>query len=197
MAHRVTLTPGDGTGPELTKATARVLEATGVEFDWDVQPAGAGVMADHGGNPLPDATLESIRRNGVALKGPITTPIGEGFRSVNVGLRQSLDLYAQVRPCKTYPGVRTRYRDVVVVVRDRGHLRQHRVRAGTPDAEELIAWLEQHGTGCRSDSGISIADLDQRPGGCSTRSATRGGWGGARSRPSTRRTSWFTDGLWL
>ena len=103
MAHRVTLIPGDGIGPELTEATRRVLEATGVKFEWDVQDAGADVMADHGGNPLPDETLASVRRNGVALKGPITTPIGEGFRSVNVRLRADLDLYAQVRPCKTYP----------------------------------------------------------------------------------------------
>ena len=85
----MTLIPGDGTGPELTEATRRVLEATGVEFEWDVQPAGADVMDEHGGNPLPEATLESIRRNGVALKGPITTPIGEGFRSVNVGAAQA------------------------------------------------------------------------------------------------------------
>jgi len=84
----VTLIPGDGIGPELTEATRRVLEATGVEFDWDLQEAGADVMDAHDGNPLPDETLASIRRNGVALKGPITTPVGEGFRSVNVGLRQ-------------------------------------------------------------------------------------------------------------
>jgi isocitrate dehydrogenase (NAD+) len=119
MAHRVTLIPGDGTGPELTEATRRVLEATGVEFDWDVQPAGEEVMHEHGGNPLPDATLESIRANGVALKGPITTPVGGGFRSVNVGLRKALDLYAQVRPCKSYPGVRSRFEDVdLVIVRE-------------------------------------------------------------------------------
>src|SRR5436309_16127237 len=84
MANRVTLIPGDGTGPELTEATRRVLEATGVDFEWDVQPAGAEVMEEHGGNPLPDSTLESIRASGVALKGPITTPVGGGFRSVNV-----------------------------------------------------------------------------------------------------------------
>src|SRR5919109_655959 len=108
MAYRVTLIPGDGTGPELTEATCRVLEATGVEFDWDVQQAGSDVMHEHGGNPLPEHVLDSIRRNGVALKGPITTPVGGGFRSGNVALRKSLDLYAQVRPCKTYPGVRTR-----------------------------------------------------------------------------------------
>src|SRR5919202_4566632 len=106
MAHRVTLIPGDGTGPELTEATRRVLDATGVAFDWDLEEAGAGIMEAHGGNPLPEATLESIRRNGVALKGPITTPVGGGFRSVNVGLRKSLDMYAQIRPCKSYDGVR-------------------------------------------------------------------------------------------
>jgi isocitrate dehydrogenase (NAD+) len=100
VAHRVTLIPGDGTGPELTEATRRVLEATGVEFDWDVQHAGTDVMEANGGNPLPEETLESIRRNGTALKGPITTPVGGGFRSVNVGLRKELDMYAQVRPCK-------------------------------------------------------------------------------------------------
>src|SRR5919202_1546866 len=116
MAHRVTLIPGDGTGPELAEATRRVLEATGVAIDWDVQHAGSDVMERHGGNPLPDHVLESIRRNGVALKGPITTPVGSGFRSVNVGLRKSLDLYAQVRPCKTYPGVRTRFDNVDLVV---------------------------------------------------------------------------------
>src|SRR5689334_21241131 len=115
MAHRVTLIPGDSTGPELTEATRRVLEATGVEFEWDVQPADADTMADHGGNPLPEETLESIWRNGVALNGPITTPIGEGFRAFNVGLRVGLDLYARVRPCKTYEVVRTRYDDVDLV----------------------------------------------------------------------------------
>src|SRR5215218_5743771 len=119
MAHRVTLIPGDGTGPELTEATRRVLEATGVEFDWDVQHAGTDVVEENAGNPLPAATLESIQRNGVALKGPITTPVGGGFRSVNVGLRKELDMYAQVRPCKTYPGVRSRFENVdLVIVRE-------------------------------------------------------------------------------
>src|SRR2546421_700244 len=119
MAHRVTLIPGDGTGPELTEATRRVLEATGVEFDWDIQYAGSDVMDQHGGNPLPDHVLDAIRESGVAIKGPITTPIGGGFRSVNVALRKGLDLYAQVRPCKTYQGVRSRYEDVdLVIVRE-------------------------------------------------------------------------------
>src|SRR3970282_975007 len=118
MAYRVTFIPGDGVGPELSEATRRVLEATGVEFDWDEQEAGAAVM-DTYGTPLPDHVLESIRANGVAIKGPITTPVGTGFRSVNVALRKSLDLYGQVRPCKSYPGVRSRYDDVdLIVVRE-------------------------------------------------------------------------------
>src|SRR5579862_7489506 len=160
MAHRVTLIPGDGIGPELTEATRRVLDATGVEFEWDVQPAGADVMAAHGGNPLPEETLESIRRNGVALKGPITTPIGEGFRSVNVGLRKSLDLYAQVRPCKTYAGVRTRFDDVdLVIVRETTEDVYTGIEyaQGSPEALELAAWMERHGDRLpQPDSGISI-----------------------------------------
>ena len=118
MAHRVTLIPGDGTGPELTEATRRVLEATGVAFDWDVRQAGVDVM-EEAGTPLPEETLESVKANRVALKGPITTPIGTGFRSVNVALRHELELYACLRPCKTYDGVRSRYERVdVVIVRE-------------------------------------------------------------------------------
>jgi isocitrate dehydrogenase (NAD+) len=118
MAHRVTLIPGDGTGPELTEATGRVLEATGVELEWDVRQAGVDVMGD-AGTPLPEETLASIRQNRVALKGPITTPLGTGFRSVNVALRHELELYACLRPCKSYPGVRSRYENVdLVVVRE-------------------------------------------------------------------------------
>jgi isocitrate dehydrogenase (NAD+) len=118
MGHRVTLIPGDGTGPELTEATRRVLESTGVDFDWDVRQAGVDVM-EEAGTPLPEETLASVKENGIALKGPITTPIGTGFRSVNVALRHELELYACLRPCKTYPGVRTRYENVdIVVVRE-------------------------------------------------------------------------------
>jgi isocitrate dehydrogenase (NAD+) len=118
MTHRVTLIPGDGTGPELTEATRRVLEATGVAFEWDVRQAGVDVM-DTAGTPLPPETLESIKGNRVALKGPITTPIGTGFRSVNVALRHELGLYACVRPCKSYRGVRSRYENVdIVIVRE-------------------------------------------------------------------------------
>src|SRR5919205_153643 len=119
MSHKVVLIPGDGTGPELTEATRRVLEATGVDFDWEERQAGEEVMEQHGGNPLPPETLDAIRDAGVALKGPITTPVGGGFRSVNVGLRKELDMYAQVRPCKSYPGVRTRFDDVdLIIVRE-------------------------------------------------------------------------------
>ena len=163
MAHRVTLIPGDGTGPELTEATRRVLEATGVEFDWDVQQAGTDVMEEHGGNPLPEHVLDSIRRNGVALKGPITTPVGGGFRSVNVGLRKELDLYAQVRPCKSYEGVRSRFDDVdLIIVRENTEDLYAGIEyeQGTPDAEELIRWIESKGGRLRwTDAGISIKPI--------------------------------------
>jgi isocitrate dehydrogenase (NAD+) len=163
VAHEVTLIPGDGTGPELTEATRRVLEATGVEFDWDVQQAGADVMDQFGGNPLPEQTLESIRRTGVAIKGPITTPFGGGFRSVNVGLRKALDLYAQVRPCKTYEGVRTRFEDVdLVIVRENTEDLYAGIEyeQGKPETVELIEWIEaQGGTLRHGDAGISIKPL--------------------------------------
>jgi isocitrate dehydrogenase (NAD+) len=116
--HSVTLIPGDGVGPEISDATVRVLEATGVEFDWDVQQAGENVMAEYG-TPLPAHVLGSIRRTKVALKGPITTPIGTGFRSVNVALRQELELYACVRPVRAYVGARNLRDDLdFVVVRE-------------------------------------------------------------------------------
>ena len=104
----VTLITGDGVGPELAEAARRCIEATGAPIEWDVQEAGEGVMEKYG-TPLPDHVIESIKRNRFALKGPITTPVGAGFRSVNVALRQTLDLYACLRPCKTYAGVPSRY----------------------------------------------------------------------------------------
>ena len=118
MPHRVTLIPGDGIGPELAEATRRVLDASGVAFEWEVVDAGEAVMAEHG-TPLPEGVLESIRRNKVAIKGPITTPVGEGFRSVNVTLRQVLGLYANLRPARSMKGLETRYEDVdLVIVRE-------------------------------------------------------------------------------
>ena len=118
MPYNVTLIPGDGIGPELAAATRRVLDASGVSFDWEVQDAGEGVMARYG-TPLPEHVIESIRRNKVALKGPITTPVGSGFRSVNVTLRQVLGLYANLRPARSMVGLDTRYQDVdLVIVRE-------------------------------------------------------------------------------
>src|SRR3954453_1742902 len=159
MAHRVTLIPGDGVGPELSEATRRVLEATGVEFDWDVQEAGVDVM-DQYGTPLPEHVLESIRTNGVAIKGPITTPVGTGFRSVNVALRKELDLYACLRPCKRYPGVRTRYENVdVVIVRENTEDLYAGIEfeQGTPEAQKLIEFIaDQTGTQLREDIGVTI-----------------------------------------
>jgi isocitrate dehydrogenase (NAD+) len=163
MAHRVTLIPGDGIGPELTEATRRVLEASGVEFDWDVQYAGTDVMDQNEGNPLPDHVLDAIRQTGVALKGPITTPVGGGFRSVNVGLRKALDLYGQVRPCKSYQGVRSRFDDVdLALIRENTEDLYAGIEyeQASDDAEELIGWIEKHGGKLRHrDAGISIKPL--------------------------------------
>ncbi len=161
--HRVVLIPGDGTGPELTEATRRVLEATGVEFDWDVREAGADVMERQGGSPLPPDVLDAVREAGVALKGPITTPVGGGFRSVNVALRRSLDLYGQVRPCKTYPGVRTRFEDVdLIIVRENTEDLYAGIEyeEGTEAARDLIQWIEARGGKLvHDDAGISIKPI--------------------------------------
>jgi isocitrate dehydrogenase (NAD+) len=160
--YRVTLIPGDGVGPELTEATRRVLEATGVGFDWDVQEAGADVVEQYG-TPLPDHVLASIRRNGVAIKGPITTPVGSGFRSVNVALRKELDLYACLRPCKWYRGVRSRYEDVdVVIVRENTEDLYAGIEfeEGSSGAKELIEFIaETSGKRIRDDAGISIKPI--------------------------------------
>ncbi|HEY1013750.1 MAG TPA: isocitrate/isopropylmalate dehydrogenase family protein [Herpetosiphonaceae bacterium] len=143
MAHRVTLIRGDGTGPELAEATRRVLEATGVAFEWDVQEAGVDIMETLG-TPLPDSVLESIRSTKVALKAPITTPVGTGFRSVNVAIRKELDLYACVRPCKTYQGVRSRFQDVdLVIVRENTEDLYAGIEfeRGQDETAELREWL--------------------------------------------------------
>jgi len=139
LSYAVTLIPGDGIGPELAAAARQVLEATSIGFEWDVQVAGEATIASEG-TPLPDRVIESIRANGVAIKGPITTPIGSGFRSVNVGLRQALELYANVRPARTMQGVETRYEDVdLIIVRENTEDLyagiEHRVG---PDAAESI-----------------------------------------------------------
>lgn len=118
MAHDVVLIPGDGIGPEITQAMRRVVEAAGVQINWNVQEAGAGVM-DEFGTPLPQHVLDAVAETKVAIKGPITTPVGTGFRSVNVALRKHFDLYACVRPCLSQPGDGSRFRDVdLVIVRE-------------------------------------------------------------------------------
>ncbi len=160
--YRVTLIPGDGTGPEIVEATRRVLEATGVAFDWDVQEAGIDVY-EKLGTPMPESVFESIRRNKVALKGPITTPLGKGFRSVNVALRKELELYACLRPCKSYKGVRSRYQDVdLVIVREN----MEDLYAGvefqkdSEGARRLIALAQETGAGrIVEDSAISIKSI--------------------------------------
>ena len=158
----MTLIPGDGVGPEVSEATRRVLEATGVEFDWDVQNAGLGVMKQYG-TPMPDHVLESIRRNKVAIKGPLTTPIGKGIRSVNVALRKELDLYALVRPCKTYPGVRSRYDNIdLIIVRENTEdiYAGIEFQEGKPETEEMIGRINAAtGKSIRPDSGLSIKPI--------------------------------------
>jgi isocitrate dehydrogenase (NAD+) len=162
MAYRVTLIPGDGIGPEVANATRRVIDATGVAIEWEVMEAGSDVMEKYG-TPLPEQVIESIRRNAVALKGPITTPIGTGFRSVNVALRAALDLYANVRPAKWYPGVRSRYQDVdLVVVRENTEDLYAGIEfeQGTEETAELIEHLgRMAGKKIRPDSGISIKPI--------------------------------------
>lgn len=158
MAHNVTLIRGDGTGPELVEAAKRVLEATGVAFNWDIQEAGVDIM-ETAGTPLPPSVLESIRHNKVALKGPITTPIGGGFRSVNVALRKELNLYACIRPCKYYPGIRSKYTDVDLVI----------VRENTEDLYAGVEWdvhtpeskqvIDMSGGKIREDSAISVKPI--------------------------------------
>jgi len=158
LAHKITLIPGDGVGPEQTAAAKRVIEATGVDIEWEVHDAGIDVM-DKYGTPLPAHVLESIRRNKVALKGPITTPIGKGFRSVNVQLRKELNLYACLRPCKYYPGIRSKYQDVdLVIVRENTEDLYAGVEydLGTPEAKQII---DMAGGKIREDSAISIKPI--------------------------------------
>ncbi|MFY9615265.1 MAG: isocitrate/isopropylmalate dehydrogenase family protein [Candidatus Dormiibacterota bacterium] len=162
MAHKVTMIPGDGVGPELSDATMRVLDATGVGFEWEVHQAGENVMEEFG-TPLPDHVLESIRRNKVAIKGPITTPVGKGIRSVNVALRKELDLFALFRPCKSYPGVRSRYTDIdLVLVRENTEDLYAGIefQEGTDDAHKMIDFINSmQEKKIRDDSGITIKPI--------------------------------------
>src|ERR671915_1341063 len=162
MAHQATFTRGDGTAPELGEATRRVLEATGVEFDWDEHPAGEDVYREEG-NPFPDRTLDSIKRNGVGIKGPTTTPVGSGFRSVNVLLRKELDLYACIRPCKAYKGVRTRFPETdIVIVRENTEDLYAGIEfeKGSAEVEKLRSFLaDELDSPTRDESGISVKPI--------------------------------------
>jgi isocitrate dehydrogenase (NAD+) len=162
MTYRITLIPGDGIGPEISQATQRVIDALRVGIEWDVIDAGEAAIA-RTGQPLPPEVIESIRRNKVAIKGPITTPVGKGFRSVNVQLRKALDLYANLRPCKTRKGVRSRYDNIdLVVVRENTEDLYAGIEfaEGTPEVAELIQWIAKtNGATIRPDSAISIKPI--------------------------------------
>ncbi len=164
MKHTITLIPGDGTGPEVTQAMRRCVEATGVDIEWELHNAGVDVM-DRYGTPLPDHVLDSIRNNKVAIKGPVTTPVGTGFRSVNVALRKTLDLYACLRPARHYQGVRSRYPEAdLVVVRENTEDLYAGIEfeRGTDECARAIEVLsELSGATIRPDSGVSIKPISE------------------------------------
>ena len=201
--RKVTLILGDGTGPELAEAARRCIDATGATIEWDIREAGVDVMA-RTGTPLPDDTLASVNTNRIALKAPITTPVGTGYRSLNVHLRQHFDLYACLRPCKSYKGVRSRYEEIdLVVVRENTEDLYAGVefQKGTDDAAELIRWLNAHGKRpITGDSGISIKPISVR----ATERIVRFAFEYARKMRRKKVTSVhkanimkYTDGLWL
>lgn len=162
MSYRITLIPGDGIGPEIAEVTRQVIDATGLSMNWDLQPAGIDVMEKEG-TPLPDRVLESARKSHAAIKAPITTPVGTGFRSVNVALRKELDLYACLRPCKSYVGVRSRYQQIdLVIVRENTEDLYAGIefQRGTGEAKELIQKIQAlSNRKIRDDSGISIKPI--------------------------------------
>ena len=162
MAYTITMIPGDGIGPEISEAMRRVVDSTGVKIDWEIQEAGADVM-DKYGTPLPDQVIESVKRNKVAIKGPITTPVGTGFRSVNVALRKALDLYANLRPAYSLKGVKSRYEDIdLVIVRENTEDLYAGIEfeQGSNEAIELIDFIKERGGKFRfEDAGISIKPI--------------------------------------
>lgn len=164
MSYKITLIPGDGVGPEVTEATRRVLEATGIKFDWDIAEVGSYAMEKYG-TPLPPSVIESIKRNKIALKGPVTTPIGSGFRSVNVALRKELELFVCLRPCKTYPGVPSPYKNIdIVVVRENLEDLYAGIEyeKGLSETAGLIKFVADTKRGeIRPDSGISIKPISE------------------------------------
>lgn len=164
--HKVTLIPGDGVGPEIAQATRKCVDASGAKIDWDVQECGIEVIEAEGG--VPERVMTSIRANGVALKAPITTPIGKGFRSVNVHLRQELGLYACVRPCKVYPGVRTRFSDSdvdLVIVRENTEDLYAGVefKSGQEQTARLIQTINELSTGKKIKTGEDTTGVSIKP----------------------------------
>jgi isocitrate dehydrogenase (NAD+) len=199
----VTLITGDGIGPEIAEATRRCIDATGAKINWEIALAGLDVMKDTG-TPLPDETVESVKRNGIALKSPITTPVGTGFRSINVHLRQLLDLYACLRPCKSYKGVRSRYEDIdLVIVRENTEDLYAGIEfeKGKDDTLELIDWLNTHGKRkIGPNAGISIKPISVE----GTDRIVRFAFDYAKKMGRKKVTSVhkanimkFSDGLWL
>jgi isocitrate dehydrogenase (NAD+) len=199
----VTLVTGDGIGPEIAEATRRCIDATGADINWLIKEAGTDVM-EREGTPLPDETVESIKKTGVALKAPITTPVGTGFRSINVHLRQTLDLYACLRPCKSYEGVRSRYTDIdLVVVRENTEDCYAGVefQRGKDDTDELINWINKRSEKkVRENSGITIKPISVE----ATERIVRFAFDYARKLGRKKVTSVhkanimkFSDGLWL
>jgi isocitrate dehydrogenase (NAD+) len=200
---KVTLIKGDGTGPELAEAARRCIDALGAPIEWDIQEAGTEVMQT-AGTPLPDATIESLRKNGIGLKAPITTPVGTGFRSVNVHLRQLFDLYACVRPCKSYKGVRSRYDKIdLVVIRENTEDLYAGIEFEKQNQEtlELIDWLNKHSKKkIGPNAGISIKPISVE----GTQRIVRFAFEYARKNNRRKVTSVHkanimkhTDGLWL
>jgi isocitrate dehydrogenase (NAD+) len=209
MAHDVTLITGDGTGPELAKAARKCIDATGVKINWDVQEAGIDVMA-RTGTPLPDAVMESVKRTHCALKAPITTPVGTGFRSINVYLRHALGLYACLRPCKQYRGVRTFFESVpidLVIVRENTESLYAGIEfeRGKPETAEMIEFINAHSKSGKvktgpAETGITIKSISVS----ATERIVRYAFDYARKHGRKKVTSVhkanilkFTDGLFL
>ena len=201
--HTITLIPGDGVGPEVSEAARRAIDATGVDIAWEVHDAGLDVVEKYG-QPMPEHVLDSIRKNKVAIKGPLTTPIGKGIRSVNVALRKELDLYALVRPCKWYPGVRSKYDSIdLVIVRENTEDLYAGIEfaEGEADTLELIDTINRlAGKDIRKDSGISIKPISI----FGTQRVFRFAFAWARANQRTKVTAVHkanimkhTDGLWL
>jgi isocitrate dehydrogenase (NAD+) len=199
----ITLITGDGIGPEIAEAARRCVDATGAAINWEIAEAGSDVM-EREGTPLPDITVESIKKNGIALKAPVTTPVGKGFRSINVHLRQTLDLYACLRPAKSYKGVRSKYADIdLVVVRENTEDLYAGIefQKGEDETAEIINWINKHSKRqITPDSGISIKPISVK----ATKRIVHFAFDYARKMRRKKVTSVhkanimkFSDGLWL